>query len=369
MSFAGDAGLDPTREKVYESEGAFHLSNKTGDLRSFWKNALGIVIDFWTRVPNASVMGLQEMNNTVDGTRTGSAEVESAVKATVASRSSPFKVGFVTMEVITPVSKPALMLIWNASKLGVESKRAISDLDYVPGEEAVEEIDKSDGSKVKKSGKQSGRPILMVMTKGGYLLINCHAPNHAELSAKTLADLRAALNSKISEFVGNEVISEDKIFLMGDFNDRYDALQRVSLSVGDSTYNLKYNGKAPLSCCHNWDSSCTESRYKALPIAGREKVGTCDPEGQPLAGPGPRKLMEIEGNIENYRYYGDKVFGANPVDNIQMYPSGRQGPSTESDHEMVIATFETVTTGGRNKNKQRKTQKKSRRKSRKTRRY
>jgi hypothetical protein len=365
MSFAGDAGLDPRRAGVFESEGAFHLSNETGNARQFWINALGVVSDFWTNVPDASVMGLQEINKTAVGTATGSAVVESSVKAAVGSRADAFDVSVITEEiVVNPNVRPALMIIWNASKLGKEVKHEISDLDYVPGEEAVEELTKPNGTKAKKSGKQTGRPILMVLTDKGYLLINCHAPNHAELSAKTLADLRAALESKVSTFLGSETVSKDKVFLMGDFNDRYDALQSVSLSVGD----LKYKGKAPLSCCHNWDSSCTDERYKPLNIAGREKVGTCDPKGQPLAGPGARTVMGVEGNIENYRYYGDKVFGSMPstdVDgNIQIYPPGRVGASKESDHEMVIATFVSAAAGGRRRSLRRKTKRNSKSRSR-----
>ena len=359
MSFAGDAGLDPRRPGVFESEGAFHLSNETGNARQFWINALKVVSDFWANSPNASAMGLQEINKTAAGTATGSAAIESSVKLVMGN------IGIITEEiVVNPNVKPALTIIWNEDKLGKEERHEISDLDYVPGEEAVEEITKPNGSKAKKSGKQPGRPILMVMTEGGYLLINCHAPNHAELSAKTLQDLRAALKAKVAAFVGNESVSKDKVFLMGDFNDRYDALGSVSLSVSD----LTYKGKAPLSCCHNWDSSCTDERYKSLTIAGRENVGTCDPNGQPLAGPGPRSLMGKEGDIENYRYYGDKVFGFRPSSdsdgNIQIYPPGRRGASKESDHEMVIATFVSGAEGGRRK---RKTQKKQR-KQKKTRR-
>jgi hypothetical protein len=343
MSFAGDLGLDPRRAGVFESEGAFHLSNDTGNPRQYWTNALEIVTKFWKEVPSASVMGLQEINKTAPGTSTGSAIIESSVREVVA-----FDIEIVTEEVvINPNVKPALTIIWNSSKLGEESNRAISDLDYIPGDEAVEEITKPNGTKEKKSGKQTGRPILMVMTNKGYLLINCHAPNHAELSGKTLADFRSALEQKVSAFLDGKAVSNDKIFLMGDFNDRYDALQEITLSVGV----LKYQGKAPLSCCHNWDSSCTDSRYRALEIPGRENVGTCDPQGQTLAGPGQRTLMGEEGNIENYRYYGDKVFGAKPLEDIQIYPPGRTGASKESDHEMVIATFETAISGGYRKKK------------------
>jgi hypothetical protein len=79
--------------------------------------------------------------------------------------------------------------------------------------------------------------------------------------------------------------------------------------------------------------------------------------------------MGVEGNIENYRYYGDKVFGANPSGTIKIYGS-LNGASTESDHQMVIATFETADEGGRRKRKNKKTQRRQRiRKTRKPKHY
>lgn len=67
MSFDGDMGLDPKRAGVFESEGAFHLSNESGNPRQFWINSLKIVTDFLSNVSNASVMGLQEINKTSGG--------------------------------------------------------------------------------------------------------------------------------------------------------------------------------------------------------------------------------------------------------------------------------------------------------------
>jgi hypothetical protein len=70
--------------------------------------------------------------------------------------------------------------------------------------------------------------------------------------------------------------------------------------------------------------------------------------GQPykLAGPGPRFTLGDEGTIQNYRYYGDKVFGSTPVSNIQIFPPGRTGASKESDHEMVMAEYSIPMEGG-----------------------
>jgi len=71
MSFAGDAGLDPNRAGVFESEGAFHKTNKEADKRQFWINALENVKKF-VNEPTAGFIGFQEINKTPDGSATGS---------------------------------------------------------------------------------------------------------------------------------------------------------------------------------------------------------------------------------------------------------------------------------------------------------
>ena len=47
------------------------------------------------------------------------------------------------------------------------------------------------------------------------------------------------------------------IFVMGDFNDRYDAIKDITVNG----MKLTYEGDSPYSCCHNWDSSCKNERY------------------------------------------------------------------------------------------------------------
>lgn len=335
MSFAGDMGLDPQRDGVFESEGAFHLMNKTGNPRAFWLNALSLVKHFWSTEEHASVMGLQEIN-----LEKGSVDIE----RTIASINPSLIV--VTEEVVVnPHVKPAVTLIWNKDKLGEESTRLIEDLDYIPSDEATNT--RANGAKV--SGKQTGRPVLMIYTKGGYILISCHGPNHPELSKKTMKDFRISLNEKFMRFTSGKPVDKNKVFIMGDFNDRYDAIQ--SINLGDAS--LSYNGVAPKSCCHNWDSSCRDPRFKALGIAGRQVVGTCDvpkqEDGKPyaLAGPGKRYLLGDEGKVENYRYTGDKVFGGNPTDDVRLYRPAEFMGVPMSDHEMVVGGFETSVVGGR----------------------
>jgi hypothetical protein len=202
----------------------------------------------------------------------------------------------------------------------------------------------------------------MVYTSKGYLLIVLHAPKDDGLARHNLLDFRKNLNDKIVKFSENLKLTPDKIFIAGDFNDKYDSINTINLKISKREFNLTYKGLAPKSCCHNWDSSCSQSRYTPLTnLSGRENrkdIGTCklptDANGKPyiVSGPGPRHIMDLEGSISNYRYYGDKVFGANPIDNIRImanvehitYNTEKDTVNTysmESDHEMVVCTFRT----------------------------
>lgn len=350
MSFASDLGLDPNREGVYESEGSFLLSNYSGDPRRFWKNSLDAVIYFWKsktfiKGHKPSFLGLQEINKTSVGSITGSAIITQKLKEI-----NPY-INIVTEEIDTGKSKPALSCIWDRKKLGELVKSQISKLDYVPV------IERQFTSKLT---PDNGRPILMVYTDKGYLLVVLHAPNNDDLARHHLLDFRKNLNDKINNFSKDLKLYTDRIFISGDFNDKYDAIQTLSLTVRNRDFTLKYKGTAPKSCCHNWDSSCSQSRYTQLlnlpGREGRQNIGTCtvpiDPVTQkpyPLAGPGKRTLMKAEGDIANYRYYGDKVFGTNPVDDIRIMryidhvrpEVSNTSHSQESDHEMVICTFQT----------------------------
>ena len=344
MSFAGDTGLDPRRADVYESEGSFHLSNNSGDPRLFWKNAFNnIVKEFWkdnyiNHYP--SVMGLQEMNKTEFGSTTGSGFIESQLKLI-----NP-EIRMITEEVDSGKSKPALCCIWNRKKVGELVKSKIEKLNYIP-ELEVEYAEKKT--------PEQGRPILMVYTTFGYLLVVLHAPNDDGLARHQMLDFKRDLNNKIIDFITDlDVLKDDRIFIMGDFNDKYDSIRSLNLTMKNKKYNLSYNGLAPLSCCHNWNSSCTRSRFSPLTNLigreGRKDIGNCnvpkDSNGKDyiLAGRGKRYPMGEEGNINNYRYYGDKVFGAYPKGNIKLFRNfiyhNKTGYySQESDHEMVISTF------------------------------
>jgi len=324
MSFAGDQGLDPRRPDVYESEAAFHLSNPGPDPRQFWKNAADFVFGFWQQ-EEAGVLGLQEMNLTAPGSGTGSDYIESNCKMIRPS---------IRMETqhIDPERAgtwPALSILWDSAVFGDKIAAQIYKLDYMPEEAAGGRADKS-------------RPILFVYTTKGYLLCCLHGPNSDVLSRLSHRDMKENIDRRTQTFLSSHglAMNPEKTFFMGDFNDRYDAIKPLVIQG----VALTYAGKAPYSCCHNWDSSCSDARYTPIEIPGRGGTGTCrvvkaDGSKYALAGPGPREALGPEGNIENYRYTGDKVFGLNPSGPLLLFPPGRSGPSTESDHEMVIGRF------------------------------
>jgi hypothetical protein len=374
MSFAGDSGLDPKRVKdgkrgVFESEGAFHKSNMTGNPRQYWINALQFVIHFWNNEADAAAMGLQEMNCTV-GVDTGSAAVDSAMKAInpdIETETKQCQGG----------AKPCMTIVWKKSVLGEKDKSEIYDLDYEP----IERI--ANGKPA--HGKQAGRPIQFLLTNKKILLVNIHAPNSPNVY--TFQDFKIAFQAKLATFLGDEEVDPKNIIVMGDFNDRYDALNEIP--VGDAT--LTYQGKAPLSCCHNWDSSCSANRYSVLDTV--KQTGTCvvpeytaedmNPAGDDyvagdealigkkyaLAGPGKRILMKEEGELTNYRYYGDKIFAANPVTPITTYRPLAALSSTQSDHEMVKATIEIGMAGGKRSKGRRSTRKSKAKKSKASRKH
>ena len=157
-----------------------------------------------------------------------------------------------------------------------------------------------------------------------------------------------------------------RIFIMGDLNDRYDAIKEFNI-FGKT---LKYNGESPKSCCHNWDSTCSEDyfynpndekfkdttsnvkyyetdkqiEYKGIQGGSHKHcqipTNNLDKDGFKMAMPTQESM------ITRYKYKGDKVFGELPDDDkihgkIEMFNfyNRRYKRSIESDHELVFATF------------------------------
>ena len=408
MSFATDANSNPN-VNPFASEATFQLTAKDPtNTRELWLNALELVKHFWKHEPNASVMGLQEINIDKGGKTILDAINQITTEGKKLEMASG-EAGEVNKQNISIFA--GTVIIWDSTKLGaIVGKEYIADLNFVP--EEVKKIVKQiiNGKEIKTEEKfpyQPGRPIIIIYTEKGYLLINCHGPNFPQLSEKTMSDFKEAINDHINEFLKlNNITSLDpsKVFLMGDLNDRYDAVTKITITpkpdiIDIEPFTLSYKGKAPLSCCHNWDSSCSHERFKVLNITemngtNRDGIGYCnvpkDDDNNPytLAGTGkieeeisideegkivldekfsPTKFvskkkqkniqstlkgkrypMGAEGNPSNYRYFGDKIFGVNPVNPVNsvntltIYRPERFIGLNMSDHEMVIGKFKST---------------------------
>lgn len=321
MSFASDMG------KLIGSEAMFLKTNRSGDPRKFWKNALANLRHF-IKDHNPIAVGLQEMNLVEKGD-IGTAAVRNMLKGRFGDR-----YGIVSNEVSFKFGKPALSVIWERKTLGELVNAVIYD--------NIEENWNPNWEKVSRTA-QAGRPLLLVETEHA-ILVNIHGSqnppagrNMHEFRQFTEINVKDLAQNIINDYQGD---SKKLVFLMGDFNDRYDAITEIPTKYG----KLTYNGYAPISCCHNWDSSCTDSRYYTEGFdAG---YGTCN-----VPDPAPEAMGE-EGWISNYRYRGDKVFGQYPdgTPSLFVYPSphsARKHTSTSSDHELVYGMFNLPKQGGR----------------------
>jgi hypothetical protein len=164
------------------------------------------------------------------------------------------------------------------------------------------------------------------------------------------------------QFMKDENIKSPKIFIVGDFNDRYDGI--TSIEIGDLI--LKYSGESPKSCCHNWDSSC-ESNIEMKQFLWPGQTGDYPNQLQCAFSPDDVKINGVKvplpgerGHVKNYKYKGDKVFGEFPISVINMYHGQNgTGASIESDHELVYAYYSLARShaGGRMVRKSRKSKK------------
>jgi len=143
------------------------------------------------------------------------------------------------------------------------------------------------------TGRGIGRPISIIYTTKGYLLVNLHSP-HSLSEDEQLA----LLSDKLQPFF-NRTIDLTRIFVMGDFN------------------NPRYLHSNPLRL-----------RQVTLTPGIASEVKSCCYSGR-----APR--------LSEYRRGGDYCFGLNsrlPLE-IFLSPIDAEGGSVASDHEMVFASF------------------------------
>jgi hypothetical protein len=352
------------------------------------------------------------MNLTVKKSNTGTDAIDQML---LSITDSPYKM--VSDKVDT--NNAGLSIIYDESKIG----------EYV-------------SHKVIDNANQPGRPILMLLTRlkdNLYLSISIHGAqdprrrlNKDAFNEYMLTNNKVFLEKTVNEFIDDFIKTSNQkihgIFVMGDFNDRYDAINELVIRG----QTLSSTGVAPKSCCHNWDSSCPDDsvekgtriltntkdskpiyigdwvKYKDLGENDQfiyqnkiytktnlpqnktftddeyvekfwgENYNTCiePPKEQIIDNTTNSKLPlspAERGNIENYKYAGDKVFGISPQSGLAIYKyEERRGKrSTESDHELVFATVGEATTpiagGKRRSRKTKQRSRKARRMNRKTR--
>jgi len=221
---------------------------------------------------------------------------------------------------------------------------------------------------VRDMGK-GGRPFSMIVTSGGYIIVNVHAPkvdnDNVKNAEKVRDELQNLFSKALTHYLEWSLTAEDnnppfkvntsKIFFVGDFNDQWHTINankplkfgkgknEILLTTGlDEKDGIK-------SCCYNWDSCCkvsdTDNNEGKNPVKyDPEKKISCQdklPKGK------DKKSMEERGNVDNYIFTGDYCLGQNLKSKLQMYKGSpsyydeKTGASKASDHELVWASFTT----------------------------
>jgi hypothetical protein len=325
MSFMSDMGMvgNDGKSGDYASEATFLYSNKSENKRLFWENSFKRLKEFVSE-KSPLMVGLQEMNKslaTPDGFRRASGCED------VALHFANTKYQFICEDIESPNGRPGLGMLIDT---------------FVAGNVVA--------SKIYPNPFQGGRPIMIAYTKNEFMFINIHGAQDPKLTAEyekfnqymvenNVKAIQQSIDEFRAEYLQNRFIGH--LFIAGDFNDRYDAITRIDIPV-DNLGPLTYQGDAPLACCHNWDSSCSEERYAPF---SNPKYGTCTKKDEwTNIKTKMNYTMGTEGHLKNYRYRGDKVFGEIPSGDISIYPpvdEQRGNMSSEhSDHELVFAEFE-----------------------------
>lgn len=346
MSFASDL-TKPIREMQFASEATFLArlvdAADPATRRSYWINALNLLKSFLEEKGPVAV-GLQEINVVDEAANTGTDAINQMLTAVNTGKSTSYK----QISANVPTNNAGVSIVFDSAKLG--DVKHVTHLD---------------------NPNQGGRPILMVITTNNYLLISIHGAqdpklreDKAKFNTYMVANNTKTIEAAANTFITTHAVTPVGIYVMGDLNDRYDGIQTIT--IGEKS--VSYSGKAPKSCCYNWDSSCPADRVKEL----EEGYETCNVPGDEKVKPGGIKAtMGDDGAIANYRYAGDKVFGLSPdAEGMKMYrPDAlKKVISEESDHELVYATFNVVapSAGGYRKNyrKSKKARKNKRRATR-----
>jgi hypothetical protein len=146
--------------------------------------------------------------------------------------------------------RPVVALIWDTGMLG----KKISDYGADLG---------TDDIFIGAKKKQAGRPIYIVKTSKGFLLVVLHGPNFADESLKGMPVLKESLEFHIDAARDKLDAKLNKVIIMGDFNDPHFGIND-SKPIGDFRMGRTKDNKTDvLSCCYNFNSSCPTGLYNA----------------------------------------------------------------------------------------------------------
>ena len=254
MSFMSDENT-PIEKAQFASEATFLSSNpKISDpvhRRDYWKNALLLLEKFIEEQKHTCVIGLQEMNKTIKGSNTGSDAVDNMLHNLNKKLNTSYKQFCDT--ITNKGNLIALSIIYDTSRMGNPKEN--------DGKETV----------IWDNDEYKGRPAMLVVTDKNNVFITIHgaqAPdlgrNKTEFNQVIVAENKNKVEDTVQSILKNfdlgsseEQQLPNNIFLMGDLNDRYDEIKEFVIL----NERLHYSGDAPKSCCHNWDSSCSDDRY------------------------------------------------------------------------------------------------------------
>ena len=299
--------------------------------RTFWNNAKGHLFKFIADKKPLAV-GLQEMN-VKEIEQDFKADDEGGINGIKRDLTGSYKI--VSDKVIT--NDAAVSIIYDEDITGKFFKKKTLDNPH-----------------------QGGRPLFMVLTKKDYLFVNMHGAQDVAngLFEKEFNDMmqknKDFLETEVEKFLGDK--TPEHIYIMGDFNDRYDAITKFTIK-GET---VSYNGDSPKACCHNWDSMAKKEgqvqimkeKIDGTPTLESIAAGLDDKLSDKVQGEKPSKktgkkeddqklIPEEHGiNIAHYINKGDKVFSSdNHAGELHIYTGGEADymnkPSDKSDHELV----------------------------------
>jgi hypothetical protein len=364
MSFAGDKFHSDM--PGFPSEYSFHLRD-TARPRTFWNNAKAH-LKYFIEEKGPLAVGLQEMNITTADEATAELDEAIAEKKKFDWMEDQYPPGKSRDGIHLEAARTRKTLnerIENA-KLKLKGTFAIQEMipsSYEMVSDNVETnnagisiiFNKNRAGNVNKSkcvdnASQGGRPLLMVLTTKNYLFVNMHGAQDPKLgdfeddfNTYMINNNKNFLQAEVTTFLGDTV--PDHIYIMGDFNDRYDAITEFEIKGT----KIGYIDESPASCCHNWDSMGKETERDPIQMKKLEGPKSADQlvenASKKVQGKKPsddKIIIPTEHGfaIADYINKGDKVFAMDAdAGKLDIYKSkhniAEDGGSKASDHELV----------------------------------